>query len=510
MLLNRLLFVGVVFSFLASCCFCWTAPSLPNPKQNPKACGVTIDNPSLNWVCSPDGQLADATIAQINKKINDFMALSQFHIACGQSNRPFQLAVVVVNRMEGYANGESFARHIMDEWKAGFSECNNGVVFAVAIENRKSGIYSGRGALDLVSSARATVVLDHMGDFMTQQKYDEAISDAVDQLLAFMQTQPSIIESITNTINLIFRVITYLCVACGVVAALIAICGPTSGRRVTKKSVLQGLKKQMETQMRLGKDHRRARATVCAICLEEFPLQSSTSSSSSSLSSSSSSSSSTSSSPSPSPSMPLTASSTVTAQTTTDTSASESNAVEVEPLLPPTSSSQVYKRKSPSLTETDVSAAASSSSSSSLFSSLSSSSSSSVSDSASSSCALEQEDAHWLAALESNPDIEILSCYHIFHRKCLDEWFRNSRTPSCPICRRQNPRSDQSTQPSAPSKLHTREFYDRVGVVDQDFLNFAATRLLIVEPEPIFRASSDFSSFGGGSSGGGGGASGSW
>lgn len=101
-----------------------------------------------------------------------------------------QIFVLTINTIEPSATIEDFTMEVAQTWKAGAKGIDNGIIIAVAVNDRKTRIEVGYGLEDKVPDIIAgRIVKDYMLPYFKQGNYEAGIFEAVNQLVSYIGTQ---------------------------------------------------------------------------------------------------------------------------------------------------------------------------------------------------------------------------------------------------------------------------------------------------------------------------------
>jgi len=200
-------------------------------------------------VCDPLGLLGDTS--PLEKAIR---ALERDHEYPGCGG--YEMGVVVVDSIRS-GNTQGFAKSVMDSWGVGKAACSNGVLLAMAIEDRQLFIATGRGAKENIPDNELEAVVDRMKPVMKSGNYagaaEQCVSD-VSRILSGESFAPSSWPA--------------LLMFCGFGVFAVASTLRTNRRQ-------RGYDKCKRKLMEIERDRSQARAnqyqqTSCPICLESF------------------------------------------------------------------------------------------------------------------------------------------------------------------------------------------------------------------------------------------------
>lgn len=148
----------------------WDASLLPNPRTNPEACGKS----GSSSICDPDALLGDTS--RLEAAIRALEADHQYP-DCGG----YEMAVAVVREIVGGTeeDTEAFAKGVMDAWGVGKAACSNGLVLAIAVDDRHMHIATGRGASEHVPDRELAAVIERVKPLMRAARYGDAAEQCI-------------------------------------------------------------------------------------------------------------------------------------------------------------------------------------------------------------------------------------------------------------------------------------------------------------------------------------------
>lgn len=132
-------------------------------------------------LCDPDGYLSKGS-EQVVRALAAVDA-GPTYPDCG----PYQMGIVVVGRVDGATS--AFAPAVLDQWGVGNPACNNGIVLALAIEDRSMYIATGRGARELVTDAEAQAIIDRMKPLLKKNRIADAAEQCVSDVLRVLNEE---------------------------------------------------------------------------------------------------------------------------------------------------------------------------------------------------------------------------------------------------------------------------------------------------------------------------------
>lgn len=116
-----------------------------------------LPNPN-GWIDNPDNILTNNTVSILNNTINDFM--SNFTIQCGDVQRPYQIFIVVIYKIDSGFTDETFSSSVMDRFGVGYQPCNNGVVILLSVNDSTVYISTGAGSSKQLDSDAINAILN--------------------------------------------------------------------------------------------------------------------------------------------------------------------------------------------------------------------------------------------------------------------------------------------------------------------------------------------------------------
>lgn len=223
----------------------WRADDLPSATKSPCGQGFRM--------CDPDGYFKDAS--GIEKAIN-VLEKDYEYPNCGG----YEMGVVVVRSILGGGNAQStaaFARAVMDAWGVGKPACNNGILLAMAIEDRQMFVATGRGAKEHVSDSELEQIIERMKPLMREWNYAGAAEQCASDIARVLSGESFVPSGWT----------TLLWILGGV--AFFAIMSKAQAR--DRRRYEDCKKKLVEIdRQRVMARAKQYEQTSCAICLETF------------------------------------------------------------------------------------------------------------------------------------------------------------------------------------------------------------------------------------------------
>ena len=250
----------------------WTAESLPNPTTDPQACGMS----SPVRACDPQNYFGGDR-KQVLRALNTLDAGPEYP-GCGT----FEMGVAVVDRVAGTT--ERFARGVMDSWGVGKRACNNGIVLALAIEDRSMYLATGKGAREYLSDDDGERIISRMKGLLRKDRVADAVEQCVSDVLRVLNGNTEFLKSecersvvcnmVSQFIGLCFDIFIYgflavACFICCFVACTIFYECWESSTKARKYKKVKRVIAEMQKQAAEAKADR-YHVESCAICLETF------------------------------------------------------------------------------------------------------------------------------------------------------------------------------------------------------------------------------------------------
>ena len=155
----------------------WRKEDFPNPQSDLGQCGRDWQKSNI---CDPDNMLTDEEGDAIEGRLN--FIHEEHTTPCGTESRGVQMSVALMKNMDtkgGLDSAEVFARHLHHKWGIGYSECNNGILLLVAVENREVYISTGQGAREIVTDEAVETIIENMRSHLRNKDYGQAVLGAV-------------------------------------------------------------------------------------------------------------------------------------------------------------------------------------------------------------------------------------------------------------------------------------------------------------------------------------------
>lgn len=113
------------------------------------------------------------------------------------STQGAQLEVVTVKELPGGEDIESYANKIFNQLGIGDKTQNNGVLYLVALEDRKFRLEVGYGLEGLIPDATADDIIndDDVVDWFKDENYSKAINQVVGEVFNLMNTKTALVDS---------------------------------------------------------------------------------------------------------------------------------------------------------------------------------------------------------------------------------------------------------------------------------------------------------------------------
>lgn len=103
-----------------------------------------------------------------------------------------QIVVVTLDRLPDNMDIERAAVEIFEEWKIGSSEKDNGLLLLISLEDRQFRLEVGYGLEGAIPDMVAKDILNGMGEFFRQDRYEEGILYAFQSSLSLVEREYSI------------------------------------------------------------------------------------------------------------------------------------------------------------------------------------------------------------------------------------------------------------------------------------------------------------------------------
>lgn len=223
----------------------WSSSALPDVMQPP--CGQDFR------VCDPERYMSDtAAVAKALKALErDYE-----YPGCGG----YEMAVVIVGHIAGGGDASStatFARSVMDSWGVGKPACNNGILLAMAIEDRQMFIATGHGARKYIANDELQHVIDRLKPLVRQTDYAGAVEQCISDIARILSGESFVPSSLPMVLGFVAMAFFVVWVGC------------QSRRRHRAYDECKRKLMQIEKQRSEAKASQ-YQQNACAICLELF------------------------------------------------------------------------------------------------------------------------------------------------------------------------------------------------------------------------------------------------
>lgn len=106
-------------------------------------------------------------------------AMLEYVLKAERDSTSNQIAVLIVNSLEG-DDIDSYSNRVFNEWKLGQAKKDNGVLFLIAIEDRKMRIEPGRGLEGVLTDAQSSRInRNQVAPYFRQGDYANGVKAAV-------------------------------------------------------------------------------------------------------------------------------------------------------------------------------------------------------------------------------------------------------------------------------------------------------------------------------------------
>ncbi|MGX7125862.1 TPM domain-containing protein [Enterococcus viikkiensis] len=108
-----------------------------------------------------------------------------------------QLAVVTVSELPRGQDIESYANTIFNQLGIGDKQENNGVLYLIALDERKFRLEVGYGLEGLIPDGKADDIInnDDVVDAFKDEAYDQGVNQVIDEVFATMNTKTALVDS---------------------------------------------------------------------------------------------------------------------------------------------------------------------------------------------------------------------------------------------------------------------------------------------------------------------------
>ncbi|KAG2431742.1 hypothetical protein HXX76_009238 [Chlamydomonas incerta] len=139
-----------------------------------------------SWVCDPDAILTYESANVVEGVIKKIFEGETPYVKtyCGASGQiGYQVAVALMRQMRTTGDpaeyAETFARSLHDRWGVGSSECNNGVVFFLSLNDRQLYISTGAGAKHALSFDVLGDIIADIRPVLREGRFGDAVERGV-------------------------------------------------------------------------------------------------------------------------------------------------------------------------------------------------------------------------------------------------------------------------------------------------------------------------------------------
>ena len=146
------------------------------------------DIPALKrdiWISDPDKYLTEYQFFEINSMLDSNSYLKKHTFPCGNNYKPYQVAVLVVEKMDRSYSGSEFAETVFNKWGLGYPECNNGVLLFLSIKDKILSITPGSGITSDVLSDfdKEHIIIDAIKPYLKNKRYGDGLRKGVNELV---------------------------------------------------------------------------------------------------------------------------------------------------------------------------------------------------------------------------------------------------------------------------------------------------------------------------------------
>lgn len=259
----------------------WTPETFPNPMKDVDLCGR---RGQTSKICDPDGIISYEAANKcegIIQSIEKLTVASLAHVPCSVG---YQVAVALVKSMSigFFSNKETiaqeFATTLHDSWGVGDPRCQSGIVFFLDRDDRTAYISTGKGARMLLTDSDCSAVIHKMKPLLKAGNYDQAMQEGLANIYLILQGKPLPGGSNGGFFFIIFLAVCALLVvfpmcACCLLGLLEECTKPCVGWYYRRKNRrVNDLLSRIPEEARRQKQPTQYAATMCAICLDDFPL----------------------------------------------------------------------------------------------------------------------------------------------------------------------------------------------------------------------------------------------
>eukprot|EP01097_Dermamoeba_algensis_P011129 TRINITY_DN8490_c0_g1_i1.p1 TRINITY_DN8490_c0_g1~~TRINITY_DN8490_c0_g1_i1.p1 ORF type:complete len:394 (-),score=74.25 TRINITY_DN8490_c0_g1_i1:11-1192(-) len=210
------------------------------------------------WVADPDGYLASSTKEHVDGLLTRLEEKTQNEVA-----------IVVITKMKipeaWWAESDvahKFSLVLFDRWKIGKAQTNNGVLFLLAIEDRKMRIQTGAGAKDVLTDYECGLIIEDVRTLLRQKRYDDAVRQVAQRISSVLSGESKARSKSMGIMDIIFgSVIVFI------IGLFLYGCYQEYRVRTRRTSFEKRLQKLKESEVLLPQ---LLEGEQCGICLEEL------------------------------------------------------------------------------------------------------------------------------------------------------------------------------------------------------------------------------------------------
>ena len=244
----------------------------PNPKRDTFLCGRSG---RVSSICDVDAVLSDQVKNRLEGLINDIEeGESPYRLAqCGSRGvEGYQVAVAVMRKMKVDQDqqpaevAKTFAKTLHARWGVGLSECDNGVLLLLSVDDKQ--VYVSTGAQSQregLPDDTLSLIVSYMVPYLKQGDYGEAMVRGVTNIGLALSGWDLAQEESTWSIGLVFFFIVLGFMLFSIVQSVI-LARKRNKRLKSCKQVLEKIKDEQDKVVsREWSEHR-----TCPVCFEEF------------------------------------------------------------------------------------------------------------------------------------------------------------------------------------------------------------------------------------------------
>ena len=250
----------------------WTPDSYPNPKVETFLCGRSG---RVSSICDADGVLTEATKNRMEGLIQDIeRGESPYRLAtCGSRGAEgYQVAVAVMRKMkvdDGAQPAEvakEFAKTLHARWGVGISECDNGVLLLLSVDDRQVYVSTGKQAQrEGLPDETLALIVSWMVPYLKGGQYGEAIVRGVTNIGLALSGWDVAQDDSTWSVGLVFFLIVLTFVLFSIAQSVYQT-RKRNKRLKTCKQILEKIKDEQDRIVsREWSEHR-----TCPVCFEAF------------------------------------------------------------------------------------------------------------------------------------------------------------------------------------------------------------------------------------------------